>query len=91
MHSAPHIGYCCSQSFPQFPKAFNIARMHKIALFLITHKHLSIVFLASLLVSARLFSILVRFCFETLLSYEHSAEKYLLLANYLLTKKLFDL
>lgn len=29
----PHVGYCCSQSFLQFPRALNTARMRKIALF----------------------------------------------------------
>lgn len=73
--------------FSTFQEQFTQLECLRSLYILRTQKHLSIVFLASLLVSARLVSILVGFCFETLLSYEHSAEKYLLLASYLLTKK----
>lgn len=62
----PLIKYCCSCNLSSFQDHLTYLECTMTAMFLMTQKHLSIVFLASLLVSTRLFPILdfvLKFCF----------------------------
>ena len=79
MRGGLHTGYRCSQVFLQFPRAFTVVQINKIAQSF-NNKHSTIVFLIPLIVSTRCF-FCFGFCFETLRSYGHLAEKYLFLAS----------